>query len=261
MSEKIYQYYYIYKTTNLINEKYYYGMHCTDNLNDGYMGSGTKLKRSIKRHGKENFKTEILEFLPNKEELIKREKEIINEEVLKDPNSMNLQPGGGGGLSGEEHKKKFASAGGNATKHLLEGYREIHILKMKTDLEYREKFLDKMRGNTNWLGKTHKVSHVQILVDLSDPTTEQELVNASRLNLITENLAKFDFERIRAREESRVQNDEPRFAFYFSSGPPSEWVNVNLARSSNIVEKLMVSGIHLCHYPRNYDFTKRKEKA
>ena len=155
MSEKIYQYYYIYKTTNLINEKYYYGMHCTDNLNDGYMGSGTKLKRSIKRHGKENFKTEILEFLPNKEELIKREKEIINEEVLKDPNSMNLQPGGGGGLSGEEHKKKFASAGGNATKHLLEGYREIHILKMKTDLEYREKFLDKMRGNTNWLGKTH----------------------------------------------------------------------------------------------------------
>ena len=155
MSEKIYQYYYIYKTTNLINEKYYYGMHCTDNLNDGYMGSGTKLKRSIKRHGKENFKTEILEFLPNKEELLKREKEIINEEVLKDPNSMNLQPGGGGGLSGEEHKKKFASAGGNATKHLLEGYREIHILKMKTDLEYREKFLDKMRGNTNWLGKTH----------------------------------------------------------------------------------------------------------
>ena len=155
MSEKIYQYYYIYKTTNLINEKYYYGMHCTDNLNDGYMGSGTKLKRSIKRHGKENFKTEILEFLPNKEELIKREKEIINEEVLKDPNSMNLQPGGGGGLSGEEHKKKFASAGGNATKHLLEGYRETHILKMKTDLEYREKFLDKMRGNTNWLGKTH----------------------------------------------------------------------------------------------------------
>jgi hypothetical protein len=155
MSEKIYQYYYIYKTTNLINEKYYYGMHCTDNLNDGYMGSGTKLKRSIKRHGKENFKTEILEFLPNKEELLKREKEIINEEVLKDPNSMNLQPGGGGGLSGEEHRKKFASAGGKATKHLLERYRETHIMKMKTDLEYREKFLDKMRGNTNWLGKTH----------------------------------------------------------------------------------------------------------
>ena len=155
MSEKIYKYYYIYKTINLINGNYYYGMHSTDNLTDGYMGSGTRLKNSFGKHGKENFNTEILEFLPNKEELIKREKEIINENVLNDPNSMNLQIGGGGGLSGEEHRKKFASAGGKATKHLLEGYRETHILKMKTDLEYREKFLDKMRGNTNWLGKTH----------------------------------------------------------------------------------------------------------
>jgi group I intron endonuclease len=156
MSEKIYQYYYIYKTTNLINGKYYYGMHSTDNLSDGYLGSGTKLKRSINKHGKENFKTEILEFLPNKIELIKREKEIINENVLNDPNSMNLQPGGGGGLSGEEHKKKFVSAGGKATKHLLKKYREDHLFNMKNNPEYREKFLDKMRGNTNWLGKTHK---------------------------------------------------------------------------------------------------------
>ena len=91
MSEKIYKYYYIYKTTNLINGKYYYGMHSTDNLNDGYMGSGTHLKRSFEKYGKENFNTEILEFLSNKQELLKREKEIINEEVLNDSKSMNLQ--------------------------------------------------------------------------------------------------------------------------------------------------------------------------
>lgn len=156
MSEKIYKYYYIYKTTNLINEKYYYGMHSTDNLQDGYMGSGTILKRSFEKYGKENFKTEILEFLPNKNELLKREKEIINEEILNDPNSLNLQPGGGGGLSGEEHKRKFNSAGGKATIHLLKQYRETHLIKMKTDPEYRENFLNKLRGNTNWLGKTHR---------------------------------------------------------------------------------------------------------
>ena len=156
MPEKIYKYYYIYKTTNLINEKYYYGMHSTDNLQDGYMGSGTILKRSFEKYGKENFKTEILEFLPNKNELLKREKEIINEEILNDPNSLNLQPGGGGGLSGEEHKRKFNSAGGKATIHLLKQYRETHLIKMKTDPEYRENFLNKLRGNTNWLGKTHR---------------------------------------------------------------------------------------------------------
>ena len=155
MKEKIYKYYYIYKTTNLINGNYYYGMHCTDNLNDGYQGSGTRLKRSIQKYGKENFETKILEFLPNKKELLKKEKEIINENVLNDPNCLNLQPGGGGGLSGEEHKKKFNIAGGYATIHLLKEYRETHLMKMKTDYDYREKFLNKLRGNKNWEGKSH----------------------------------------------------------------------------------------------------------
>ena len=101
----------------------------------------------------------------------------------------------------------------------------------------------------DWLGKTHKVSHVEILVDLSDPTTEQDLANASMQKLITFDPSKFDFERIRDREASRVQKDELRFAFYFRSGPPIEWVSVNVARSSEIVEKLIVSGIQFSHSP------------
>jgi len=156
MSKKIYQYYYIYKTINVINGKYYIGMHSTDNLNDGYIGSGTHLKRSIIKYGKQNFKTEILEFLSTKEELIKREKEIINEDILNDPNSMNLQPGGGGGLSGEEHKRKFLHAGGMSALPRLEKYREIHLHKMKTDIEYRERCLDKIRGNKSFEGKHHR---------------------------------------------------------------------------------------------------------
>ena len=155
MSKKIYKYYHIYKTTNLINGKFYFGMHCTNNLNDGYIGSGKYLKSSINKYGKENFVTEILEFLPNREELIKREKEIINEEVLKDPNSMNLQPGGGGGLSGEEHKRKFHKAGGAATTHLLKKYSKIHLEKLKTDEKYREFYITKLKETNNhyWLGK------------------------------------------------------------------------------------------------------------
>ena len=157
MSKKIYQYYYIYKTINVINGKYYIGMHSTDNLNDGYIGSGTRLKRSIMKYGKENFKTEILEFLPTKEELIKREKDIINEDVLNDPNSMNLQPGGGGGLSGEEHKRKFLHAGGMSALPRLEIYRKIHLEKLKNDEEYREFYRSKLKGgNKYWQGKHHR---------------------------------------------------------------------------------------------------------
>lgn len=34
------KYHFLYKTTNLLNSKVYYGMHSTNDLNDGYLGSG-----------------------------------------------------------------------------------------------------------------------------------------------------------------------------------------------------------------------------
>ena len=97
------KYHYIYKTTNLKNGKFYVGMHSTDNLNDGYLGSGTRLRRSIRRNGKESFKIEYLEFFDTREDLINREKELVNEDLLKDPMCMNLKPGGAGGLVNGVH--------------------------------------------------------------------------------------------------------------------------------------------------------------
>jgi len=41
------KYHFIYKTTNLLNGKYYYGMHSTDNLEDGYVGINNKILVSI----------------------------------------------------------------------------------------------------------------------------------------------------------------------------------------------------------------------
>lgn len=48
-------YHFVYKTTNTINKKYYYGVHTTSDIDDGYMGSGVLLRRSIKKYGKESF--------------------------------------------------------------------------------------------------------------------------------------------------------------------------------------------------------------
>ena len=53
--------YLIYKTTNLLNGKIYVGQHRTSNLDDGYLGSGTKLLNSVKKYGRKNFKVDVLE--------------------------------------------------------------------------------------------------------------------------------------------------------------------------------------------------------
>lgn len=103
--------YYIYKTTNLINNKYYIGKHQTTNLNDKYIGSGKLLKKAIKKYGKENFKFEILEFCNNLSELNELEKTYVNEQTLKDPLCYNMKLGGQGGwdfinTSGQNGTKK-----------------------------------------------------------------------------------------------------------------------------------------------------------
>lgn len=96
------KHHFIYKTTCIITNKFYIGMHSTDNLEDGYIGSGQKLWHSINKHGKENHICEILEFLPDRKTLALREQQIVNGELLEDKMCMNLVIGGEGGFTKEE---------------------------------------------------------------------------------------------------------------------------------------------------------------
>jgi len=86
--------YIIYKITNLINGKIYIGCHKTNNLDDGYMGSGMRLRRSIQKHGISNFKKEIVEQCSSVDEMLKRERELVNEDFLKRDDVYNMTLGG-----------------------------------------------------------------------------------------------------------------------------------------------------------------------
>lgn len=87
------KYYTIYKITNKIDGKYYVGQHITEDLNDGYMGSGRLIGRAIQKYGIENFVKEYLHFCGSEQELnLMEEKLVVTNE--QDPNSYNLTKGG-----------------------------------------------------------------------------------------------------------------------------------------------------------------------
>lgn len=111
MPRKQYKYHYIYKTICTITERYYIGMHSTDNIDDGYMGSGKILRYSINKYGLENHNRQILEFLDNRKSLANREKEIIDNLWKDDPQCMNLKEGGYGGSSKETQFLRSKSGG------------------------------------------------------------------------------------------------------------------------------------------------------
>jgi hypothetical protein len=90
---------YTYITTNLVTGKKYIGDHSTDNLNDGYLGSGKIIKESIKKYGRKNFHKEILEFFESKEEAFNAQEKYINEYGTLVPDGYNISSKGGYGIS------------------------------------------------------------------------------------------------------------------------------------------------------------------
>lgn len=89
------KYYYLYKITNTINDRIYIGIHCTHNLDDGYMGSGHDLLKDIKKFGKECFKKENLEFFDSIDELKLAERELVNKTFVSSNKTYNKCIGGG----------------------------------------------------------------------------------------------------------------------------------------------------------------------
>jgi hypothetical protein len=122
---------YIYKTTCLVTGRYYIGMHSTNNLNDGYMGSGKRLRRSLRKHGKTNHVKEILNFVDTRELLIEAEIKAITPEMIDDPNCMNLMGGGKGGYISEEQQRYRSVCASKA-----------RLKKLKNDSEYAKKVTD-----------------------------------------------------------------------------------------------------------------------
>ena len=89
----------IYKTTNKLNGKFYIGKHSTNNINDGYLGSGKYITNSINKYGKENFGKEILFVELNESDAYNIERSLVTTDLVNNDLSYNLTEGGRGGGS------------------------------------------------------------------------------------------------------------------------------------------------------------------
>lgn len=150
-------YHYIYRIT-VDDEKYknhyYYGKHSTNNLDDGYVGSGIKISR-LKKKGYTLIK-EILVYFNSSEEAFIFEEILVDEEMLSDPFCMNLRTGGGSDYkyTSEARLKMSNSAKERGVSHLLtkevRDKAKIKQSSTRTELwktpEYREKMKNRKKG-------------------------------------------------------------------------------------------------------------------
>lgn len=162
----------IYKTTNLVDGTFYIGRHSTRILEDEYLGSGTHLRRAVKKYGKSFFKRDILEFAASLQSLKIREKEIVNEELLCNPQCINLRKGGDGWDSFE------ASAMATKRNIGLTGTEQARTAAKKSVETRRSRGIKPWGGNgvNSFLGRNHSES------TLAQMRASQRKVNRSGEN-------------------------------------------------------------------------------
>lgn len=91
---------FVYEWTNKLNGMKYLGSH-KGNINDGYIGGGKLFIRAVKKYGIENFTREIVELVPNIDDIFGREEYYLKErDCANNPLYYNISPTAHGGYTG-----------------------------------------------------------------------------------------------------------------------------------------------------------------
>ena len=107
-----------YQTHHLPTGRYYIGIHSTDDLDDGYLGSGRAFLRAVKKHGRDQFRRHLVKEFATRAEACEWETAVVTAEVVADPRSFNCKTGGGnGGRPGVEYKRKLRASARKGAAH------------------------------------------------------------------------------------------------------------------------------------------------
>lgn len=153
------KHHYVYEIVCLTSSRSYIGVHSTDNMEDGYFGSGKELLILVTELGKNNFLKRIIYHGSNRQEILEIERLLVTTENIKSFQLLNIIPGGGGGHSvkgrthrkgyipSEEHRKKIGAA----------------VRERWQNPEYKRRFSESRRGRVVSQETKEKMSKAKVL--------------------------------------------------------------------------------------------------
>lgn len=152
--DRTFDYYIIYMLTNKENGKRYIGQHGTNNLEDGYMGTGVLIRKEIRKYGKKSFTKEILCFCKDRHDANNKEREYI-ERYGTYESGYNLAKGGEGALGVRQSPKNR-----KASSERMKKFNREHP-------EYVQRFAERARravGEKNpFFGRKLSREHIELL--------------------------------------------------------------------------------------------------
>lgn len=172
------RYGYVYKMTNILNNKIYVGKRKSVVFDEQYWGGGKIITSAVRKYGKESFTREILEWCSSKTQLDERERFWIAELHARDLNiGYNLAEGGEGGITyvgenpqkgklvSDESRQKMSDAHkglipSEETKHKMS---TSHIEYWETHAEQKEYYKEYFTKNNSMKGKHHSEETIEII--------------------------------------------------------------------------------------------------
>ncbi len=116
---------FVYKTTNIINGKIYIGVHKTDILEDGYIGSGKDLNEDVEVLGISCFKREIIKYFNDEQSAYIEERRLVNQKFVDRGDTYNLTVGGDGGWYHTKGKVVVKDKDGNTMQVSVDDLRYL----------------------------------------------------------------------------------------------------------------------------------------
>lgn len=102
------EFYTIYETTNLVNGNKYRGVHKTSDPYDRYLGSGTLLKKAVRKYGRSSFCKVILFCAFTESDSYKIEEILVDKEWCDRIDTYNIVVGGTGAVGSLNKGKKLS---------------------------------------------------------------------------------------------------------------------------------------------------------